>query len=75
MLVACRLAGLSALEPIFVTEEAFEAIKATLPMGSMAFEPEVAKGERLAAMRGPVPGVIYGRIAGRSHGKDVRAAT
>jgi hypothetical protein len=31
---------------IFVTEEAFEAIKATLPMGSVAFEPEVTKGQR-----------------------------
>jgi hypothetical protein len=29
---------------IFVTEEAFEAIKATLPVGSMAFEPEITKG-------------------------------
>ena len=31
---------------IFMTEEAFEAIKATLPVGSVAFEPEVTKGLR-----------------------------
>lgn len=32
---------------ISITAEAFEAIKATLPLGSVAFEPEVdAKGER-----------------------------
>jgi hypothetical protein len=29
---------------IFVTEEAFEAIKGTMPAGSVAFEPEVTKG-------------------------------
>jgi hypothetical protein len=29
---------------ILVTEEAFEAIKATLPVGSVAFEPEITKG-------------------------------
>jgi hypothetical protein len=28
---------------IFVTEEAFESIKATLPVGSVAFEPEITK--------------------------------
>jgi hypothetical protein len=49
---------------IFVTEEAFEAIKATLPVGSVAFEPEAAKGlhqiwlepavvHKLARQRGP----------------------
>ena len=49
---------------IFVTEEAFEAIKATLPLGTVAFEPEVTKGLRsiwvepavvakLKRMRGP----------------------
>jgi hypothetical protein len=49
-----------------ITEEAFEAIKATMPLGSVGFEKEVnAKGERtiwlapnvldkLKAMRGPV---------------------
>jgi hypothetical protein len=31
---------------IFVTQEAFEAIKATLPMGSVAFEPDAANGQR-----------------------------
>jgi hypothetical protein len=32
---------------IFVTEEAFEAIKATMPLGSVGFEKEAnAKGER-----------------------------
>jgi hypothetical protein len=31
---------------IFMTEEAFEAIKATLPVGSAAFEPEITKGLR-----------------------------
>jgi hypothetical protein len=31
---------------IFVNEEAFEAIKATLPVGSVAFEPEVTRGLR-----------------------------
>jgi hypothetical protein len=31
---------------IFVTEEAFETIKATLPVGSVAFEPEITKGLR-----------------------------
>jgi hypothetical protein len=50
---------------IAITAEAFEAIKATLPLGSMGYEAESdAKGERLiwiderqadklAAMRGP----------------------
>jgi hypothetical protein len=49
---------------IFVTEEAFVAIKATLPLGSVAFEPEVTKGlhqiwvepavvDKLARLRGP----------------------
>jgi hypothetical protein len=49
---------------VIVTEEAFEAIKATLPVGSVAFEPEVTKGKRqiwleerwinkLTALRGP----------------------
>jgi hypothetical protein len=49
---------------IFVTEEAFEAIKATLPVGTVAFEPEVTKGlrhiwleravvDKLARLRGP----------------------
>jgi hypothetical protein len=52
VLLACRLAGLSALEPrdasveiemvrmirIVLTEEAFEAIKATMPLGSVGFE-------------------------------------
>jgi hypothetical protein len=50
---------------IAITAAAFEAIKATLPLGSVGFEPEPdAKGERtiwiddrqadkLAAMRGP----------------------
>jgi hypothetical protein len=49
---------------IFVTEEAFEAIKATMPVGSVAFEPEVTKGlrriwleravvDKLARLRGP----------------------
>jgi hypothetical protein len=50
---------------IAISEAAFEAIKATLPLGSVAYEPERdAKGERLiwledamadrlGAMRGP----------------------
>jgi hypothetical protein len=49
---------------IFVVEEAFEAIKATLPVGSVAFKLDVARGERqlwlervwaavLGTMRGP----------------------
>jgi hypothetical protein len=49
---------------IFVTDEAFEAIKAALPVGSVAFEPEVTKGlrtiwvervvvDKLARLRGP----------------------
>jgi hypothetical protein len=47
-----------------VTEEAFEAITATLPVGSVAFEPEITKGlrqlwlervwvDKLAGMRQP----------------------
>jgi hypothetical protein len=31
---------------IFVTEEGFDATKATLPLGSVAFEPEITKGLR-----------------------------
>jgi hypothetical protein len=49
---------------IFVTEEAFEAIKATMPIGTVSFEPEVTKGlrviwveravvDKLARLRGP----------------------
>jgi hypothetical protein len=49
---------------IFVTEEAFEAIKNTVPVGTVAFEPEVTKGlrsiwleravvDKLARLRGP----------------------
>jgi hypothetical protein len=35
------------MERIFVPEEAFEAIKATLPMGSVACEPEIIAGLHL----------------------------
>jgi hypothetical protein len=49
---------------ILVTEEAFEAIKATMPLGTVSFEPEVTKGlrsiwveravvDKLARLRGP----------------------
>jgi hypothetical protein len=49
---------------ILVTEEAFEAIKATLPLGTVAFEPQITKGlrsiwvepavvDRLTRLRGP----------------------
>jgi hypothetical protein len=48
MLVACRLAGLSALGRIAISVEAYEALVATLPLGTVAYEPEPnAKGERL----------------------------
>jgi hypothetical protein len=54
----------ASLVRIFVTEEAFEAIKATLPVGTVAFELEVTKGlrsvwveqavvDKLARMRRP----------------------
>jgi hypothetical protein len=32
------------MERIFVTEEAFEAIKATMPVGTVAFEPRPPRG-------------------------------
>jgi hypothetical protein len=49
---------------IYATEEAFEAIRATLPVGSVAFEPEITKGlrsvwlervwvDKLKRLRGP----------------------
>ena len=49
---------------IAITSEAFDAVCATLPLGSLGFEPQLNEGERLvwleaavddrlAAMRGP----------------------
>jgi hypothetical protein len=41
---------------IVITEEAFEAIKATMPLGSVGFEKEVnAKGERTIWLEPHVP--------------------
>ncbi len=57
--------GVARMIKIAITEAAFAAISSTLPLGSVAFEPELnAKGERLVwldsgvvnrltAMRGP----------------------
>jgi hypothetical protein len=36
---------------IFETEEAFGTIRATLPVGSVAFEPEITKGLRQIGSR------------------------
>jgi hypothetical protein len=49
---------------ILVTEEAFKAIEATMPVGAVAFEPEITSGlrqiwqgpavmDKLARLRGP----------------------
>jgi hypothetical protein len=64
-----------------ITAEAFEAIKATLPLGSVGFEPEPdakderylwledAMADRLAAMRGP--GERYSDVILRLAGIEV----
>jgi hypothetical protein len=45
----------SAMVRISISQAAFDAVAATLPLGSMAFEPELnAKGERLVWLEPPV---------------------
>jgi hypothetical protein len=53
---------------IVITEEAFEAIKATMPLGSVGFEKEVnAKGERTISL---APNVLDKLKAMRGSGES-----